>query len=70
MITDSILYEINDDEKFIEVQTLQSENFEKFLRLIEKTRKRIANANINLIIEQNNKVNNFLNVRSTSSITR
>ena len=46
MTTDSILSEINDDEKFIEVQTSRFENFEENLKSIEKTRKRIAGANI------------------------
>ena len=51
MTTDSILNELNNDEKFIEVQTSRSENFKKNLKLIEKTRRRIASANIDLIIK-------------------
>ena len=51
MITDSILNEINENKKFIEVQTSRSESFEEKLKSIEKTRKRIANANINLTIK-------------------
>ena len=47
MITNSILNEINNDEKFTEAQTPRSENFEKNLKSIEETRRRIANANIN-----------------------
>ena len=47
MTTDSILNEINEGEKFIEVQTSRSESLEENLRLIEKTRKRIADANTN-----------------------
>ena len=46
MTTNSILNEINDDEKFTEIQTSRSESFEKDLKLIEKTRRRIADANI------------------------
>ena len=49
MTTSSILNEINNDEKFTEIQTSRFKNFEKNLKLIEKTRRRIANANINLI---------------------
>ena len=51
MTTDLILNEINDDEKLIKVQTSRSENLKKNLKLIEKTRKRIANANINSTIK-------------------
>ena len=47
MTTDLILNEINENKKFIEVQTPRSENFEENLKLIEKTRRRIADANIN-----------------------
>ena len=47
MTTNSILSEINEGEEFIEVQTPRSESFEKNLRLIEETRKHIANANTN-----------------------
>ena len=51
MTTSSILNEINEGEKFIKVQTPRSESFEENLRLIEKTRKRDADANIDLIIK-------------------
>ena len=51
MTINSILNEINDDEKFIEVQTSRSENFKENLKLIEKTNKRVANANINSTIK-------------------
>ena len=61
MTTNSILNEINEDEKFTETQTSRSENLEENLRLIEKTRKRIADANTNSTIKQNDKVNNLLN---------
>ena len=59
MTTNSILNEINDGEKLIEVQTSRFENLEENLKLIEKTRRRIANANINSTIKQNDKVNSF-----------
>ena len=61
MTTDSILNKINDDEKFIEAQTPRSESFEKNLKSIEKTRRRIANANIDSTTKQNDEINNFLN---------
>ena len=61
MITDSILNEINEGEKLIEVQTPRSENFKKNLRSIEKTRKRVADADTNSTIKQNDEINNFLN---------
>ena len=61
MTTNLILDEINDDEKFIEAQTPRSENFEKNLKSIEKTRKRIADANINSTIKQNDEINSFFN---------
>ena len=51
MTTDSILNEINENEKFIKAQTPRSENFEENLRLIEKTRRHIASANTNSIIK-------------------
>ena len=51
MTTNLILNEINDDEKFIEVQTPRFENFEKKLKSIEKTRKCIVDANIDSIIK-------------------
>ena len=51
MTTDSILNKINNDEKLIKVQTSRSENFEENLKLIEKTRRRIADANTNLTIK-------------------
>ena len=47
MTTNSILNEINDDEKLIKVQTPRFKNFEENLKSIEETRRRIANANIN-----------------------
>ena len=59
MTTNLILNEINDGEKFIEVQTPRSENFEKNLKSIKKTRRRIVNANINSTIKQNDEINNF-----------
>ena len=46
MTTNLILNEINDDEKFIKVQTSRSESFKENLKLIEKMRKRIISANI------------------------
>ena len=61
MTTDLILNKINDDEKFIEAQTSRFENFEENLKSIEKTRKRIANADTNSTTKQNDEVNNFLN---------
>ena len=61
MTTDSILNEINDGEKFIEVQTPRFESFEENLRSIEKTRRRIANADIDSTTEQNDEINNFFN---------
>ena len=61
MIINSILNEINDDEKFIEAQTPRSESFEKNLKSIEKTRRRIADANTNSTTKQNDEINNFLN---------
>ena len=51
MITNLILNEINDDEIFIEIQTSRFKSFEKNLKSIEKTHKRIAGANIDLIIK-------------------
>ena len=61
MTTDLILNKINDDEKFIEAQTSRFENFEENLKSIEKTRRRIANANIDSTTKQNDEINNFLN---------
>ena len=60
MTTNSILNEINKNEKFTEIQTSRFESFEENLRLIEKTRRRIANANTNSTTKQNNEINNFL----------
>ena len=51
MTINSILNEINDDKKFIEIQTPRFKSFEENLKSIEKTRKRIANANTNSIIK-------------------
>ena len=51
MTTGLILNEINDDEKLIKAQTSRSESFEENLKLIEKTRRRIANANIDSTIK-------------------
>ena len=51
MITNSILDKINNGEKLTEAQTSRFENLEKNLRSIEKTRRRIANANTNSIIK-------------------
>ena len=51
MTTNSILNEINDDEKLTEAQTPRFENFEENLKLIEKTRRRIADANTNSTIK-------------------
>ena len=51
MTTSSILNKINDGEKFIEAQTSRSESFEKNLKSIEKTRRRIVDANINSTIK-------------------
>ena len=51
MTTDSILNEINDDEKFTKAQTPRNENFEENLKSIEKTRRRIADANIDSTIK-------------------
>ena len=61
MTTNSILDEINDGEKFIEIQTSRFESFEENLKSIEKTRRRVADANIDSTTKQNNKINNFLN---------
>ena len=60
MTTNSILNEINEGEEFTEIQTSRSENFKENLKLIEKTRRRIASADTNSITKQNNKINNFL----------
>ena len=51
MTTDLILNEINKNEKFIEIQTSRFKSFEENLRSIEKTRRRIADANTNSIIK-------------------
>ena len=59
MTTDSILNEINDGEKLTEAQTSRSESLEENLKPIEKTRRRIANANIDSTTEQNDEINNF-----------
>ena len=61
MTTNSILNEINESEKLIETQIPRFENFEENLKSIEKTRKRIADANINSTTKQNNKINSFFN---------
>ena len=61
MTTNSILNEINDDEEFIEAQTSRSENLKKNLKSIEKTRKCIADANIDSTTKQNDEINNFFN---------
>ena len=61
MTTDLILNEINEGEEFIEIQTSRFENFKENLKLIEKTRKRVANANTNSTTKQNDKINNLLN---------
>ena len=58
MTTNSILNEINEGEKFIKAQTPRSENLKENLKSIEKTRRRIANANTNSITKQNNEINN------------
>ena len=47
MTTDSILDEINENEKLIEVQTSRFESLEENLKSIEKTRRRVADANTN-----------------------
>ena len=49
MTTNSTLSEINENKKLIEVQISRFESFEENLKSIEKTRKRIANANTNSI---------------------
>ena len=51
MTTDSILNEINKSEKLTKIQTSRFENFEKNLKSIEETRKRIADANTNSTIK-------------------
>ena len=61
MTTNSILNEINESEELTETQIPRSKNFEKNLKSIEKTRRRVASANINLIIKQNDEVNNLFN---------
>ena len=61
MTTNSILNKINKSEKFIEAQTSCFESFEENLRSIEKTRKRVANANTNSTIKQIDEINNFFN---------
>ena len=61
MTTSSILNEIIDGEKLIEAQIPRFESFEENLKLIEKTRRRIANADINSTTKQNNEVNNSFN---------
>ena len=60
MTTSSILNEINDDEKLTEAQTPRFKSFEENLRSIEKTRRRIADADIDLTTKQNDEINNFL----------
>ena len=60
MATNSILNEINESEKLTEAQIPRSESLEENLKLIEKTRRRIANANTSSTTEQNDEVNNFL----------
>ena len=59
MTTDSILNEINESEKLTEAQTSRFENFEENLKSIEKTRRRIADANTNSTTKQNDEINNF-----------
>ena len=59
MTTNSILNEINDDEKLTEAQTSRSENLEENLKSIEETRRRIADADIDSTTEQNDEINNF-----------
>ena len=51
MTINLILNKINDDEELTEVQTPRFESFEKNLKSIEKTRKRIADANIDSTIK-------------------
>ena len=51
MTTDLILNKMNESEKFIEVQISRFESFEENLKLIEKTRRRIADANTNSTIK-------------------
>ena len=51
MTTNSILNEINDDEKFIKIQISRFESFEENLKSIKKTCKRIVDANIDSIIK-------------------
>ena len=51
MTTDLILSKINESEKFIEAQIPRSEIFKENLKSIEKTRRRIANANTNSTIK-------------------
>ena len=60
MATNSILNEINESEKLTEAQIPRSESLEENLKSIEKTRRRIANANTSSTTEQNDEVNNFL----------
>ena len=59
MTTNLILDKINKNKKLIEVQTSRFKSFKKNLKSIKKTRRRIANANIYLIIKYNNKINTF-----------
>ena len=61
MTTNSILNEMNENEEFIKAQIPRFKNFEKNLKLIEKTRRRIASANTNLTTKQNNEINNSFN---------
>ena len=51
MTTNLILNEINENEKFIKIQTSRFKKFKTNLKSIERTRKRIADANINSIIK-------------------
>ena len=61
MTTDSILSEINEGEKLIEAQTPRSESLEENLKSIEKTCKRIADANTDSTTKQNDEINNSFN---------
>ena len=59
--SDQILNEINDDEKFIEVQTSRIENFEANLRKTKKSRHHIADDDTDFNTQHTDEINNFLN---------
>ena len=55
-----ILNEINDDEKFIKIQTSRIENLEENSRRIEKSRHQIVDDDTDFNIQHTDEINNFL----------